>query len=373
MAFATLVAPAQTRPNHYFEVAMCGLSLGLLALFVAGTAAPVKAPDYHVIKTIPIANDGGWDYVAVDDASRRVYVSHATRVEVLDADTGAIAGHIADTAGVHGIAVAADLGRGFTSNGRADTVTVFDLKTLKPLGTVPTGKNPDCIIYDPATHRVFAFNGRAASVTVIDAATSKVAATITLGGQPEFAAADGAGHVYVNLEDKNEVLRLDAKAMKVLDRWPLVGATAPCSMAIDAPNHRLFVGCRSKSLVVLNAKTGKAVAALPIGARRRRCVRPGDEADILFLRRRDDQRHSPGNAGPVLGRGNAQDAARIENDGSGSEDPQPVSARGGLQAPGRRPPRPARDGSGEFCGVDSGTVTRFQKREHFIVSRSAKW
>ncbi|HEX4592086.1 MAG TPA: hypothetical protein VH120_19285, partial [Gemmataceae bacterium] len=237
-----------------------------LTLFAA-TAFAAAPESYHLLKTVPIPGDGGWDYVSVDSAARRVYVSHASRVEVLDADSGAVVGHIADTAGVHGIAVAADLGRGFTSNGRADTVTVFDLKSLKPLGTVPAGKNPDSIIYDPATRRVFAFNGRGASATVIDAADSKVAGTIELGGQPEFAAADGAGHVFVNLEDKNEVLRLDAKAMKVLDRWALQGASAPCSMAIDAAHHRLFVGCRSKALVVLNSETGNPIASLPIGER----------------------------------------------------------------------------------------------------------
>ena len=242
------------------------LTTSLLTLFAA-TALAAAPEGYHLLKTVPIPGDGGWDYVSVDSAARRVYVSHATQVEVLDADSGAVVGKIADTAGVHGIAVAADLGRGFTSNGRADNVTVFDLKSLKVLGTVPTGKNPDCIIYDPATRRVFAFNGRDASATVIDAADSKVAGTIALGGQPEFAASDGAGHVFVNLEDKNEVLRLDAKDMKVLDRWKTAPATAPCSMAIDAANHRLFVGCRSKSLLVLNAETGQVVATLPIGDR----------------------------------------------------------------------------------------------------------
>jgi YVTN family beta-propeller protein len=243
------------------------LTAGLFTL-IAATATLAAAPEgYHLLKTVPISGDGGWDYVSVDTAARRVYVSHATKVDVLDADSGAVVGQIADTSGVHGIAVAADVGRGFTSNGRTNNVTVFDLKTLKPLGTVPTGKNPDSIIYDPATQRVFAFNGRDGSATVIDAATSKVAGTITLGGQPEFAAADGAGHVFVNLEDKNEVLKLDAKEMKVLDRWKIAPANTPVSMAIDAANHRLFVGCRSKSLLVLNTDTGKVIATLPIGDR----------------------------------------------------------------------------------------------------------
>jgi DNA-binding beta-propeller fold protein YncE len=251
-------------PNREVKMRILAAGLFTLAASVALAAAP---QGYHLVKTIPISGDGGWDYVSVDAAARRVYVSHATKVEVLDADSGTVVGQIPDTAGVHGIAVAADLGRGFVSNGRSDNVTMFDLKSLKPLGTVATGKNPDCIIYDPATKRVFAFNGRAASVTVIEAADGKVAGTIDVGGQPEFAAADGAGHVFVNLEDKNEVLRLDAKGLKVLDRWPVAPATAPCSMAIDAANHRLFVGCRSKSLLVMNAENGKVVTTLPIGER----------------------------------------------------------------------------------------------------------
>jgi DNA-binding beta-propeller fold protein YncE len=243
------------------------LTAGVLVL-VAVAAALAAGPDsYHLLKTIPVPGDGGWDYVSIDAAGRRVYVSHGTQVDVLDADRFDIVGRIPDTAGVHGIAIASDLGRGFTSNGRANTVTVFDLKSLKPLGTVPTGKNPDSIIYDSSTRRVFAFNGGSASATVIDAAGGAVAGTIDLGGQPEFAAADGAGHVFVNLEDKNEVLRLDAKQLKVVDRWPTRGATAPCSMAIDPANRRLFVGCRSKSLLVLNADTGTVVATLPIGER----------------------------------------------------------------------------------------------------------
>ena len=174
---------------------------------------------------------------------------------------------MADTAGVHGIAVAPDLGRGFTSNGRADTVTVFDLKTFKPLATVKTEKNPDAILYDPSSKRVFAFNGGSKSVTVIDAAEGKVVGTLALGGKPEGTVADGAGHVFVNIEDTAEVLKLDARNLKVLERWSVAPAKLPVSLAIDPETKRLFVGCRSQSLVVLDATTGKAVATLPIGAR----------------------------------------------------------------------------------------------------------
>jgi YVTN family beta-propeller protein len=241
---------------------------GTLAALALATAAPADPPPgYKLEKTVPVPGDGGWDYLTVDPAGRRVYVSHATRVEVLDADTFELKGQVPDTPGVHGIAVAADLGRGFVSNGRADSVTVFDLKTLKPLATIKTEKNPDAILYDPASKRVFAFNGRSKSATVIDAAGDTVAGTVELGGQPEGTVADGAGHVFVNLEDTAEVLKLDARGLKVLARWPVAPAKTPVSLAIDPATGRLFVGCRSKALVVLDAATGKAVATMPIGER----------------------------------------------------------------------------------------------------------
>lgn len=242
--------------------------VGLVAVALAAGAAAADPPaGYKLEQTIPVKGDGGWDYLTVDPAGRRVYVSHATVVDVLDADTGEVKGQIPDTAGVHGIAVAAELGRGFTSNGRANTVTAFDLKTLKPLATIKTGRNPDAILYDPATKRVFAFNGGSKSATVIDATDDKVVGTIELGGKPEGTTTDGAGHVFVNLEDTAEVLRLDAKDLKVLDRWSVAPAKLPVSLAIDPATGRLFVGCRSKELLVLDVKTGKSVATLPIGER----------------------------------------------------------------------------------------------------------
>jgi YVTN family beta-propeller protein len=253
-------------PFRHTEVTMRTLTAGLLFLF-AGAMLAAGPESYHLLKTVTVPGDGSWDYVAVDATGRRVYVSHATKVDVLDADSYAVVGQVTDTAGVHGIAIASKFNRGFTTNGRANTVTVFDLKTLKPLATVPTGKNPDSIIDDPATGRVFAFNGGSANVTVIDAAEARVVNTVELGGQPEFAAADGAGHVFVNLEDKEEVLKLDSRDLKVLERWPIAPAKTPVSMAIDAKNHRLFVGCRSKSLLVLDTETGKVVATVPIGER----------------------------------------------------------------------------------------------------------
>jgi DNA-binding beta-propeller fold protein YncE len=238
------------------------LLLAALAVTSAGAAEPAS---YRLLKTIPVPGDGGWDYVTVDDAARRVYVSHATQVDVLDADSGEIKGKIPDTKGVHGIAVAPDVGRGFTSNGRDDTVTIFDLKTLETLGHVKTGKGPDAILYDPDTHRIFAFNGRGRSATAIDAAKGDVAGTIDLGGQPETGVADGAGLLFVNLEDKGELLKIDSHNLKVLERWSLDPGKTPTGLAFDRKNHRLFVGCRSRHEVVVNSDTGKVVTTLPIG------------------------------------------------------------------------------------------------------------
>jgi DNA-binding beta-propeller fold protein YncE len=229
-------------------------------------AATAQTPgSYHVTKKIPIPGQGGWDYLAVDEAARRLYVSHGTQVEVLDIDSGTIVGKIENTPGVHGIAIAPELGRGFVSNGQASTVTIFDLKTLKKISDVPTGQKPDAIIYDPATARVFAFNGGGNSATAIQAADGSVAGTVDLGGGPEYAVSDAAGYVYDNLEDESLVLKINAKSLKVEERWPTAPCSSPSSMAMDRPNRRLFLGCRSKVMAVMNADTGKVITTLPIG------------------------------------------------------------------------------------------------------------
>jgi YVTN family beta-propeller protein len=235
------------------------LSLSLLA------ASAQTAGGYHVIKKIPIPGEGSWDYLTVDEAARRLYVSHGTQIEVLDVDSGAIFGKIANTLGVHGIAIAPELGRGFVSNGQSSTVAIFDLKTLKTIAEVPTGKKPDAIIYDPATSRVFAFNGGSNSATAIQAADGKVAGTVDLGGGPEFAAADGSGYVYDNLEDESLVLKINSRSLKVEQRWPTAPCASPSSMAMDRPNRRLFIGCRSKVMAVMNADTGQVITTLRIG------------------------------------------------------------------------------------------------------------
>jgi len=240
-------------------------SLAVAAIFSAvvfsHAAAPAPASSgYHLIKTIPVGGEGGWDYVYVDSDARRVYVSRGTHTMVLDADTYAVVGDIPDTQGVHGIAVASDLGRGFTSNGRADSVTIFDLKTLKSIGTVKTDANPDAIIYEPVTKRVFTFNGRGKNATAINAADGTVVGTIDLHGKPEFAVADGKGTIYVNNEDTSALHHLDAKGLKELHNWPLAPCKSPSGLAIDLANHRLFSVCDDKVMAVVNADTGKVVA-----------------------------------------------------------------------------------------------------------------
>jgi YVTN family beta-propeller protein len=237
----------------------------VLTVSCALFAAPAPPSGYSIIKKIPIAGQGSWDYLTVDEAARRLYVSHGTQVEVLDIDSLTVVGNLPKTPGVHGIAIAPELGRGFVSNGQASTVTIFDLKTLKPIADVPTGQKPDAIIYDPATSRVFAFNGGSNSATAIDAATGRVAGTVDLGGGPEFAAADGNGFVYNNLEDESLLLKINSRELKVEQRWPTAPCTSPSSMAMDQANRRVFLGCRSKVMAVVNADSGHVIATLPIG------------------------------------------------------------------------------------------------------------
>jgi len=238
----------------------------MLTALLCALALLGASPNYHVLRKIHLGGPGFWDYLTADPAARRLYVSHGKHVMVVDLDTGKVVGDIPDTEGVHGIAVADDLGRGFTSNGRANDVTIFDLKTLRTIGTVATGTNPDCIQYDPATKRVFAFNGGSNSATVIDAATGKVLSTIPLGGKPEFAQPDGGGRIYNNLEDKSQVVEIDSRAMKVLHTWPLAPCQSPSGMGIDAAHHRLFIGCHNGMMAVVDATSGTVLATPPIGA-----------------------------------------------------------------------------------------------------------
>jgi hypothetical protein len=239
------------------------LAVAIILSAVAFSRAAAPAPGasgYHVIKTIPLGGEGGWDYVYVDSDARRVYISRGTHVVVLDADSYAVVGDIPGTQGVHGIAVASGLGRGFTSNGRSNDVTIFDLKTLNSLGTVKTDGNPDAILYDSVTKRVFTFNGRGKNATAINPADGTVVGTIDLRGKPEFAVADGKGAIYVNNEDTSELHHLDAQSLKELHHWPLAPCKSPSGLAMDLANRRLFSVCDEKVMAVVNADTGKVVA-----------------------------------------------------------------------------------------------------------------
>lgn len=252
-------------------IAVVAAAILLLFLYVAHGARPPVAPaspqasGYRLLKKVQVGGEGGWDYLTVDSAAKRLYVSRGTHVMVLDADSGATLGDIPDTPGVHGIALVPELGKGFISNGRGNNVTLFDLKTLKAIRQTATGKNPDAIIYDLASKRVFTFNGASADATAIDAATGNVAGTLALGGKPEFAQPDGAGRVYVNIEDKSEVVALDSRNLTVLNRWPLAPCEEPSGMAIDVKHRRLFSGCRNQMMAVMDAESGKVVATVPIG------------------------------------------------------------------------------------------------------------
>lgn len=243
---------------------LLGATLSLIATVVL--AAPPSG--YHIIKKVVVPGAGGWDYVTVDDAARRVYVSHATQVEVLNADTFELVGTIPNTPGVHGIAIASEFGRGFITAGKSDSVIIFDLNTLKTQGEVKVGKKPDAIIYDPATKHVFAMNGDSDNTTVINAADGKVVGTIDLGGGPEFAAADGKGNVYINLEEKAETVHIDSKTLKVLHHWPLAPGKTATALAFDGQTRRLFAGCRGGQLmVVVDADGGNVITTAPIGDR----------------------------------------------------------------------------------------------------------
>ena len=259
--------------RHAASIVCSFVLLALVSMTVPGNktqaqkpAAAPPASGYHLLKKIEIGGEGGWDYLIVDGAARRLYVSRGTRVMVFDADSGASVGEIPDTPGVHGIAIADDLGRGFTSNGRDGSVTIFELKTLKPISKVKVGKNPDCILYDPATHRVFAFNRGSDDVSAIEAKTGDVAAPIALGGHPEFATADGKGMVFVNLDNKSEVVAIDSKKLEVKAHWPVAPAEDCSGIAIDRKHSRLFSVCGNKKMAVMDANTGKVVADVPIGA-----------------------------------------------------------------------------------------------------------
>jgi DNA-binding beta-propeller fold protein YncE len=236
-----------------------------LAVVFCTAALAAAGAGYKVVSTYKVGGDGGWDYLTADAAARRLYISRATHVIVLDLDSGKTVGDIADTPGVHGIALAPELERGFISNGREGTVSIFDMKTLATTSKVKVGDDPDAILYDPATKRVFTFNGRSQDSTAIDAVKGTVLGTIKLDGKPEFAASDGKGEIFVNIEDKSELTAIDPNQLLVKNKWPLAPCESPSGLSMDRKNRRLFVGCDNKMMAVVDADTGKVLATPAIG------------------------------------------------------------------------------------------------------------
>ena len=240
----------------------CVAAFGLIVSPVA------HAGDYVLKATHRIAGEGGWDYLSYDASSNRLYVTRGTRIQVVDPDSGQLVAEIPDTPGVHGVALALDLGKGYTSNGRGNSITVFDLDRLRTLTQVatPDADNPDFIVYDAVSRRVFAFNGRSHDASVIDATTDRIVATIALAGKPESAVVDGRGKVFVAIEDRNEIQVIDARSAHVNASWTVTGCDEPAGLAIDTESQRLFVGCHNRVMAIVSSEAGATVATLPIGA-----------------------------------------------------------------------------------------------------------
>ena len=238
--------------------------ISAIIFFVASTSLKAQK-DFHIIKTFHIQSAGGWDYIVIGPGNNRLYVSHGTQVNILDKTTGDSIGVIENTTGVHGIAFDKENGKGYTSNGRINNVTVFDLNTNKVITQIATGENPDAIMYESFTKKIITCNGRSKNLSIIDPVSNKLTDSIDVGGKPETAVSNGAGKLYVNIEDKNEIVVVDLKSYKVEAHWPLAPAEEPTGLAIDKTTNRLFAGCGNKLLAVVDATNGKVIQTLPIG------------------------------------------------------------------------------------------------------------
>src|SRR6266571_1958454 len=222
--------------------------------------------NYKLLKSIPIGGEGGWDYLAIDAKARKLYVTHASKIVIVDLAQDKVVGEIADTPGVHGFAIAPELGHGFSSNGAESRVSVVDLKTLATIAKIETGENPDAILYEPARQEVYTFNGRGKSATVFEAKTGKVVATIPLPGKPEFAVADSkAGFIYCNIEDRNAVVVLTTQTHEIAATWPIASGESASGMAIDLAHHRLFLGCENQLMLMIDSTNGKVISSVHIG------------------------------------------------------------------------------------------------------------
>ncbi|MFZ0641497.1 MAG: hypothetical protein WA020_10670 [Candidatus Acidiferrales bacterium] len=231
----------------------------------AATAQAAGASGYHLLNTIPVAGDTGWDYLKFDPSTRQLFISRGDHVAVVNVDTGKLVADIGGMQGIHGIVLAPEFNRGFVTDGRAAKVWIFDLKTLQVTGSAPADEDADGEVYDPASKRVFTMNGDSKTSTVVDAATGKAVGKIDLGGQPEFPVADGQGHVYVNIESTSEIVEIDSNTMKITNRWPLAPGQSPSGLAMDTANRILFSGCHDKMMAIVNADTGKVIASPAIG------------------------------------------------------------------------------------------------------------
>ena len=241
------------------------LVIAIAAGFVLSPSANAGPSGYHLVKTIPLVGNGGWDYLTMDSVSRRLFVARGTHVTVVNVDSGKVVGDIPNLNGIHGVAIDHKTGHGFISDGRSNLVAVFSLSSLRKVGEIPVGQGPDAIIFDPATSRVFTFDGKGKTATAIDSKTDKVIGTIALPGKPEFPIADGAGHIYDNIEDKSEIVAINSRTLKVEHTWPIAPGEEPSGIAMDTLTRRLFSVCHNQMMTVMNVDTGKVVATVLIG------------------------------------------------------------------------------------------------------------
>jgi YVTN family beta-propeller protein len=255
-----------SRPSPHTSLSMKKLCL-VCGICWAVSSGCFGKEAYRFLSEVAIGGEGGWDILTIDSAASRLYLSHATKVIVVDLGKSAVIGEINNTPGVHAFVAVPELQRGFSSNGKEDKASVVDLKTLQTTSKIDTGPNPDAIVYEPKRHEVYVFNHTGNSCTVIDPKSASVITTIQLGGSPEFAALDKAtGRIYCNIEDKSEVAVIDTSKHEVIARWPLAPGEEPSGIALDAAHHRLFSGCHNKMMVMLDTESGKVVGSVPIGS-----------------------------------------------------------------------------------------------------------
>jgi DNA-binding beta-propeller fold protein YncE len=266
-AFFSTTSAAPTYKHGFIDLSESGVSVLRMRspLLILAFSALAFAHEYKVTGSLPIGGSGGWDYLFADSENHRLYVSHAGEVEVIDLTNDKPVGKVSGMSRIHGIAIANEFNKGFISDGGSNQVVVFELKTLAVKERIKAGANPDAIVYDPASKRIFAFNGRSQNATAINVETDNVEGTIPLDGKPEFAVSDGTGNVYDNLEDKNEIVEIDSKELKIKAHWPIAPCKSPSGLAIDTENRRLFAVCDDRKMAVVDADSGKVVATPEIG------------------------------------------------------------------------------------------------------------